>query len=46
MVGDVETTPVKPKKRRRKDLYFTSEKKRFKLSVEKKMQTKKGKETC
>jgi hypothetical protein len=33
MVDDVEITPVRPKRRRRKTLYFTSEKKRFRLSV-------------
>jgi hypothetical protein len=33
MVEDVERTPVRPKRRRRKALYFTSEKKRFRLSI-------------
>jgi hypothetical protein len=28
MVDDVERTPVRPKRRRRKALYFTSEKKK------------------
>jgi hypothetical protein len=38
MVEDVERTPVRPKRRRRKALYFTSEKK--------KVQTECGKEEC
>ncbi len=43
MVEDVERTPVRPKRRRRKALYFTSEKKRFRLSVRKKNANKEGK---
>jgi hypothetical protein len=43
MVEDVERTPVRPKRRRRKALYFTSEKKRFRLSVGKKNANKEGK---
>jgi hypothetical protein len=36
MVEDVERTPMRPKKRCRKALYFTSEKERFILSIRKK----------
>jgi hypothetical protein len=36
MVEDVDRLPVRPKRRRRKTLYFTSEKKRLRLSVRKK----------
>ena len=43
MVDDVERTPVRPKKRRRKALYFTSKKKRFRVSVEKNNANKEGK---
>ena len=43
MVDDVEKTPVRPKRRRKKTLYFTSEKKRFRLSVGKKNTNKEGK---
>jgi hypothetical protein len=43
MVEDVEKTPVRPKRRRRKDLYFISKKERFRLSVRKKMQKIEGK---
>ena len=43
MVDHVERTPVRPKKRRRKALYFTSEKKRFRLSVGKKNANKESK---
>jgi hypothetical protein len=43
MVDDVERTPVRPTRRRRKTLYFTSEKKRFRLSVRKKNANKEGK---
>ena len=43
MVDDVERTPVRPKRRRRKTLYFTSEKKRFRLSVGKKNANNEGK---
>jgi hypothetical protein len=43
MVDDVERTPVRPKRRRRKALYFNSEKKRFRLSVGKKNANKEGK---
>jgi hypothetical protein len=43
MVEDVEKTPVRPKRRRRKALYFTSKKERFRLSVRKKMQKIEGK---
>ena len=43
MMEDVERTPVRSKRRRRKPLYFTSEKEWFRLSVEKKNASKKGK---
>src|ERR1700738_5120399 len=43
MVDDVERTPVRPKRTRRKALYFTSEKKRFSLSVGKNNANKEGK---
>ena len=43
IVEDVERTPVRPKRRRRKALYFTSEKKRFRLSVRKKNANKEEK---
>ncbi len=43
MVEDVERTPVRPKRRRRKALYFTSEKERFRLSVGKKNANKEAK---
>jgi hypothetical protein len=43
MVEDVERTPVRPKRRRRKTLYFTSEKKKFRFSVRKKNANKEGK---
>src|ERR1700737_4015990 len=43
MVEDVERTPVRPKRRRRKTLYFTSKKKRFRLSVGKKNANKERK---
>jgi hypothetical protein len=36
MVEDIERTPLRPKKRCRKALYFTSEMKMFRLSVRKK----------
>jgi hypothetical protein len=43
MVDDVERTPVRPKRRRRKVLYFTSANKKFRLSVGKKNANKEGK---
>lgn len=43
MVEDVERTPVRPKRRRRKALYFTSEKERFRLSRGKKNASKEKK---
>jgi hypothetical protein len=43
MVDDEERTPVRPKRRRKKTLYFTSEKKRFRLNVGKKNANKEGK---
>jgi hypothetical protein len=43
MVEDVERTPVRPKRRRRKALYFTSEKNRFRQSVGKRNANKEGK---
>jgi hypothetical protein len=43
MVDDVEKTLMRPKRRRRKALYFTFEKKRFRLSVGKKNANKEGK---
>jgi hypothetical protein len=43
MVEDVERTPVRSKRRRRKAFYFTSEKKRFRFSVRKKNANKEGK---
>ena len=43
MVEDVERTPVRPKRRRRKALYFTFEKERFRLSVGKNNANKEGK---
>jgi hypothetical protein len=43
MMNDVQRTPVRPKRRRRKTLYFTSEKKRFRLSVGKKNANNEGK---
>ena len=42
MVEDVERTPLRPEKKRRKDLYYT-EKERFRLSVRKKNVNKEGK---
>jgi hypothetical protein len=46
MEKDIERIPVKPKRRRRKALYFTSKKKRFRLSVGKKNANKEGKKNC
>jgi hypothetical protein len=46
MVEDVERTLVRPKRRRRKALYFTSEKNRFRQSVGKRNANKEGKKTC
>jgi hypothetical protein len=43
MVEDIERTPVRPKRRRRKALYFTSEKNRFRQSAGKKNANKEGK---
>ena len=43
MVKDVERTSVRPKRRRRKALYFTSEKNRFRQSVGKRNANKEGK---
>ena len=43
MVEDVERTPVRPKRRRRKALYFTSKKERFRLIVGKKNANKEAK---
>ena len=43
MVEDVERTPVRRKRRRRKTLYFTYEKKRFRLSVGNKNASREGK---
>jgi hypothetical protein len=43
MMEDVERTPLRPKRRRRKALYFTSEKNRFKLSVRNRNANKVGK---
>ena len=43
MVEDVERTPVRRKRRRRKALYYTSEKERFSLSIGKKNASRKEK---
>jgi hypothetical protein len=43
MVEDVERTPLMPKRRCRKALYFTSEKNRFRLSVRNRNINKVGK---
>jgi hypothetical protein len=43
MVEDVERTPLRPKRRRRKALYFTSKKNRFRLSVRNRNANKVGK---
>jgi hypothetical protein len=43
MVEDIEKTPVRPKRRRSKGLYFTSKKNRFRLSGGKRMEKKEKK---
>ena len=43
MVEDAKRSPVRPKRRRRKALYFTSQKERFRLSMGKKNASKRGK---
>ena len=46
MVKDVKRTPVRPKKMRRKTLYFNYEKERFRLSRGTKNAGKEKKLTC
>ena len=43
MVEDVERTPMRQKRRRRKTLYFTYDKERFRLNVGKKKARREGK---